>query len=115
MECYLKTLVKQNVKCCQCDGSLADAKHLNIVQTGKLAKWKFPSAGNFLIENCPPEAVAIICDQCVSTGNIKPVYAIESEPGYKTVTYHKIEDLEDEPEWVKKAKEKLSIPSPIMN
>ena len=115
MECYLETLVKQNVKCCQCEGTLADSEHLNIVVTGKVATWKFPTAGNVFISNAPSTAIAIICDRCGDSGNINPKFAIEAEPGYTNVIYHKLEDLEDEPEWVKNIKEKLSRPSPILN
>jgi len=115
MECYLKTLVKQNVKCCQCEGTLADSKNLNIVATDKVATWKFPTGGNVFMPNAPKTAVGIICDKCGDSGDIKIKYVIEAEPGYSKVMYHKIEDLEDEPEWAKRAKEKLSRPSPIMN
>lgn len=115
MDCYLETLAKQNVKCCQCEGTLADTKHLNIVTSSKVAAWKFPSSGNVLIPNAPNNAVAIICDKCVGSGQINPKFAIEADPRYAKVTYHEIESLEDDPEWVKKAKEKLSKPNPLLN
>jgi len=117
MECYLKTLIKQNVKCCQCQGTLADSKTLNVVTTDKVATWKFPASGsvNVFIPNAPYNAVAIICDRCAESGDIKPKFAIEAEAGCRKVTYHEIESLDDEPEWVKKAKKKLSKPSPVMN
>jgi len=115
MECYLLTLIKQNVNCCACEGALADSKHIKIVATDKVATWKFPACGNVFIPNAPNTPVAIICARCGDSGDIKPNYVIEAEPGYSKVTYHKIEDLEDEPDWVKQAKDKLSRPNPILN
>ena len=115
MECYLKTLIKQNIKCCQCEGTLTDSKSLNVVVTDKAATWKFPTSGNVFIPKAPSNAVSIICDRCAESGKINPMYAIEAEPGYAKVTYHEIESLDDEPEWVKQTKLKLSRPNPVLN
>lgn len=114
MECYLETMIKENIKCCACEGSLKDSDHLNIVTTSKVAVWRFPSSGNVFIPNAPNQAVAVVCDNCIET-KVEVKFAVEAEPGFTNVTYHRLEDLEDEPEWVKKAKERLSRPSPIMN
>ena len=114
MECYLETMVKQNVKCCACEGSLEGTKHMNICITGKVAHRLFPTASNVLIQNAPHNAVAIVCDNCIEAKtSIK--FVIEAEPGYTKVIYHKLEDLEDEPQWFKDIKERLSRPSPSMN
>jgi hypothetical protein len=94
---------------------LSNNKHLNIVITSKVATWQFPSSGNVFIPNAPKNAIAIICDQCANSGNIEPKFVIESNSLNAQFTYHKIESLEDEPEWVKRAKEKLSRPNPVFN
>jgi hypothetical protein len=115
MECELSQWAKENAKCCQCEGTLKNDKHINLVTTSKIATWKYPASGNVFIPKAPNNAMAIICDKCADSGNIKPVFAIECNFTDAQITYHKIESLEDEPEWVRQAKEKLSRPNPVFN
>jgi len=102
MECYLETMVKQNVKCCACEGSLAESEHLNIAATNKVAAWEFPASCNVYIPEAH-NAVAIICDRCVMA-KAKILFAIESDAGWENAVYHPIEELEDDSPGVQAAK-----------
>ena len=96
-------------KCCACEGSLKDSKHLNLVSLDKIANWKFPTWGNILAkkeeDRAGIRAVAIICDGCVEHKTlIKFAIDIEiigndpqkSEAITETVIrYHEISTLKD--------------------
>lgn len=99
-------------KCCICEDSLKNSKHINLANMDKYAEWKFPSWGNILAKDPEKQggrAVAILCDNCVNaeTGRVKgeAKYAIEvitydtTGPGKVfEIKYHKVEDLKDAPE-----------------
>ena len=109
-----KRRVHERVKCCACDGSLGTSKHINLVATTKVATWKFPIAQSLLIENAPPNALAMLCDQCIEN-KVEAKYAVEADPGYSDVVYHELSSLEDEPEELKMARASFPRPSPHMN
>ena len=57
--------IKDKVRCCACEGTMADSVNMNIVTTSKVSTWKFPVSRNILIKNSPSMAVAIVCDNCI--------------------------------------------------
>jgi hypothetical protein len=102
--------IKNNVKCCQCEGSLKDSKHLNIVSLNKKAYWKNPIWTNLLVPEAGYRAMAIVCDRCVLNAQVKgrfePKWAVEigshlekdgdlTKSVYDYVKYHPIDALED--------------------
>lgn len=91
--------IKENIKCCACDGSLKRSRSVNGMLLNKLATWAHPTWGNVLVKDKYPEAraTAILCDRCIEE-NRPPKYAVEWDSDYSKVIYHKVEDLEDLPE-----------------
>ena len=115
--------IRKRVKCCVCEGSLEHSKYINIVALTKIATWDFPTAGNVFIPDAPNQAVAFVCDDCIRAAprnnmaaHIK--YAVEATDDCTTIIYHNLDDLLDEPESVRLARERLSqlnYPNPTMN
>jgi len=91
--------IRENVRCCACEGSLQNSKFINGVCLDKLATWKHPTWGNILVKDKYPEprATAILCDDCIRKKR-KAKYAVEWNKDYSQVKYHKVEDLKDLPE-----------------
>jgi hypothetical protein len=98
--------LKIHGKCCSCEGTLKDSRHLNLVALNKKAKWDFPTWGNVLIEGSEGRAVAIVCDHCVKKARkegFKIKFAVEiasridenGEAVYTDIKYHPVEELED--------------------
>jgi len=86
--------IKQNIECCYCGDSLKTSKYINLVQTGKKATWKYPTAGNVLLGKPPIEAVAILCDNCIDQKK-KPLFAVEWNNEHTQIEYHPLASLED--------------------
>jgi len=84
--------IKENVKCCACGMPMRLSPHINMVQLGLRAEWKYPAAGNVLTGQPCIEALAIVCDECVRR-RAKIKYAIEWSSSRRHVKYHKVEDL----------------------
>lgn len=109
--------IKDKINCCACGRPLKNSKWINLCETNKIATWNYPKSRNVFIPNAPSQAVAIVCDDCMKT-KLQPISAIELEPGqdgFGEVIYHALEELEDVPDWVRRAEEKLSRPSQLMN
>jgi len=51
--------IKENCKCCACEGSLASSSMINMGQLDRLATWEHPTAGNVLSSDKRPRAIAI--------------------------------------------------------
>ena len=90
--------VKRVVKCCACEGSMQDSKHVNLICLNKMATWEYPRWGNILVSDKYPtnRAGAIICDRCIEERR-KIKFAIEWDNKRTYVKYHKVEDLKDLP------------------
>jgi len=91
--------IKQNVKCCACEGPLENSKFINGICLNKLATWKMPTWGNILVKDKYPDprATAILCDRCINE-NRPPKFAVEWNEDFSKVIYHKVENLKDLPE-----------------
>jgi len=86
--------IRDKVECCCCGESMRNSKHLNFVQTGKRATWKYPATGNILTKQPCVEAMAILCDDCIDKRK-KPLFAVEWDNEHTTVEYHPIAALEE--------------------
>ena len=85
---------RKNIKCCACGGTLETSKFINVVETKKLAAWKYPVFGRVDIPDYKPRALAIVCDECIQKKE-KIRYCIEWEGSPYQIKYHEIESLED--------------------
>lgn len=85
---------KKNIECCACGGSMETSRFINVVETKKLATWKFPVFGHIDIPDYEPRALAIVCDECIKN-KAKIQRCIEWEGSPYLVKYHDIEELED--------------------
>ena len=93
----LLAALKDEGKCCACEGTMASSRHLNMVSLNKRTTWEYPSWGNVLVDGSHGRAVAIICDRCVVKGRPKKAkFALERTGG--RFVYHPVEELEDVPE-----------------
>ena len=96
--------IKENCKCCACEGSLASSSMINMGQLDRLATWEHPTAGNVLSSDKRPRAIAIVCDGCFDElaemgeeGGNKIKLAIEWDPEEEKIVYHNVDELEDLP------------------
>jgi hypothetical protein len=85
--------IKKYGRCCISDRPLKDSHHVNMVELGYKATWKFPVAGNVLT-GTSGRAVAFIHDDYFqigkNTGEIK--YAVEFRGD--EIIYHDVKTLE---------------------
>jgi len=85
--------IKETVRCCACEMPMRLSRYINFVQLGKLAKWKYPAAGNVITGQPSIEAMAVVCDECIRLrATIK--YAVEWDNEKTYVKYHRVQDLE---------------------
>lgn len=95
--------IRNSVKCCACEASMAKSKNINICTLNKEATWEFPVWSNILVQHKHPEkrAIAIVCDECIKTN--KPIkYAVEAGKDYSNIKYHLISELKKVPEITEK-------------
>jgi hypothetical protein len=92
----IEAWIKETVKCCACEMSMKLSPHINMIQLGLMAEWKYPAAGNILTGQPCIEAMAIICDDCVKR-KAKIRFAVEFEVNLKGVKYHSVEKLQKLP------------------
>lgn len=95
----LERFIRERIKCCACEGTLKDSKHINGICLDKLAEWEYPVWGNILVADAHPEkrAMAFLCDDCLKKKR-KPKLAVEWDERHKNIKYHLIENLKDLPE-----------------
>jgi hypothetical protein len=86
--------IKSKVECCTCGGPIKNSKYINMVQTGRKATWKYPTAGNILLGKPCIEALSILCDKCISQRK-KPLFAVEWDNEHTYVEYHPLAALEE--------------------
>jgi hypothetical protein len=93
-----EAFIRKRVKCCACQGSLKNSKHINGICLDKLATWELPVWGNILLKDLHPEkrALAILCDECIDKKR-NPKFAVEWDENYENVKYHPVESLQDLP------------------
>lgn len=89
-------LISATGKCCICDKLMIESSFINMVQTQRKVKWKFPRAGNILTGE-DGLALAIICDQCFGNGAGKLLSPIKFviEISNDEIIYHPVEELEE--------------------
>jgi len=116
MDCQWASFIRQNGKCCVCEGPLTYCELINLVDTGRIATWDGPVARNVLIKNDPGHAMAVVCDECLLLKVIKPKYAIEtrSDGDCIRIFYWPIDELEELPDRVKEDYLRLAIAVEIL-
>lgn len=87
------------VDCCSCGKNLAaiGSRFVNFLQTGKAAKWDYPTVGN-VITGDAGEAVAIVCDHCLnqpSGAAIQSAVEFRNQDYGTSVHYHDLRHLAD--------------------
>lgn len=85
--------------CCGDDHTIREGgTHINLVQLGKLAKWPYMTAMNFLIPESKdyPLAIAVVCDQCLD-GKREIKFAVGGHDNGGQVEYFRValEELEE--------------------
>jgi len=97
--------IRAYVWCGACGRELRDTGHLNFCVLYKVATWSRPVCGNLIAPLLPSQALAIVCDTCI-TKRAPAKWAIESLSDWRAVRYHPVEELDDMP---------ICYPQPIVN
>lgn len=87
--------IKKNIECCACGGSMEENSCVNVVELKKVATWKFPVFGSIDVPGFKPRALAVVCEEC-ERNKVKIQRCIEWEGSPYLVTYHNVDDLEDD-------------------
>jgi hypothetical protein len=87
-------------------------KKLNVLSTGRLANWAFPTMGNIL-DGTNGEAVALLCDRCIKNG-AAPFEAVEFV-NETTVRTHEIASLPEKKDRRRPPVETSFLPGPDSN
>jgi hypothetical protein len=86
--------VRQNIKCCCCEGPMTDSEHINIAQLNRKANWEQFIAQNVAYKNWIPKAQGITCDKCYDNKETKVKYAVTWSNEQTDIKYINIEELE---------------------
>lgn len=89
-------IIREKGKCCISGRSLFDS-HCNLVIVDYAPTWAYPKETNLLIPDSPTRAIAVVHDDCVTSGmkhmlTDKIKFAIELRG--EEIIYHAVEDLQ---------------------